>query len=58
MFLEKLFLCGWYLLFVKVVYSFYVKIIFFRWVELFILFLMCFVFFIEIVKRYGDVYGG
>ena len=58
MFLEKLFSCGWHLLLVKAVHSPHVKITFPRWAEPLISFLMRFVSFTEIAKRYGDVYGG
>ena len=58
MFLEKLFSCGWHLLLVKAVHSPHVKITFLRWAEPLISFLMRFVSFTEIAKRYGDVYGG
>ena len=58
MFLEKLFSCGWHLLLVKAVHSPHVKITFPRWAEPLISFLMRFVSFTEIAKRYGDIYGG
>ena len=58
MFLEKLFTCGWHLLLVKAVHSPHVKITFPRWAEPLISFLMRFVSFTEIAKRYGDIYGG